>query len=151
VLPVQIRVPTGGQVYRFARTIIRTEDPLTFSVVYARMWVVTLMRWIIAALALWIIYLNRRRFRRLLSWLGEMLNTLTEALKKYESTAKRYARSAMTPFVLFGLAVASWFVSGFLTVVFLLLSWMSLVYQIMRYMKKRAQTKKQAAEPDPAH
>jgi hypothetical protein len=52
---------------------------------------------------------------------------------------------------LFGLAVASWFVSGFLTVVFLLLSWMSLVYQIMRYMKKRAQTKKQAAEPDPAH
>lgn len=150
VLPVQIQVPTGGQVYRFARTIIRTEDPLTFSVVYSRMWFVTLVQWIIAALALWIVYLNRRRLRRLLARLGEMLTTITGTLKKYESATRRYARSTMTPFVLFGLAVASWFVWGFLTVVFLLLSWMSLVYQIMRHMKNRAQAKKQAAEPDPA-
>ena len=28
VLPIQIRVPTGGQVYRFAKTVIRTEDQL---------------------------------------------------------------------------------------------------------------------------
>ena len=41
VLPVHIRVPTGGQVYRFARTIIQPSDPLSFSVVYTRLWVIS--------------------------------------------------------------------------------------------------------------
>lgn len=35
VLPIQIHVPTGGQVYRFARTIINPDDLLTFGVRYA--------------------------------------------------------------------------------------------------------------------
>jgi len=41
VLPIQIRIPTGGQVYRFARTIIRPDDVLSMSVTYGRNWVVS--------------------------------------------------------------------------------------------------------------
>jgi hypothetical protein len=64
VLPVHIRVPTGGQVYRFARTVIRPGDPLSFSVAYTRLWVISLFKWFGAALAVLVVWWNRHRLVR---------------------------------------------------------------------------------------
>jgi hypothetical protein len=64
VLPVHIRVPTSGQVYRFARTVIRPGDPLSFSVAYTRLWVISLLKWVVAAFVALIVWWNRHRLVR---------------------------------------------------------------------------------------
>jgi hypothetical protein len=46
VLPIQIEVPTSGQVYRFAKSIIKQDDELSFSVIYTQDWVNDFVKWI---------------------------------------------------------------------------------------------------------
>jgi len=147
VLPIQIQVPTGGQVYRFAKTIIKTEDPLTFSVVYTRLWVTRLFKWIFGAFIILIIYLKRKSLKRLWRWLSEKENAIINLFRKPESTARKFAQSVMTTFVLIGLAVIFWLVSKPLSLLFLFLFWVSAVYQILRYWKKRALRKEQSKTP----
>ncbi len=139
VLPIQVRVPTSGQVYRFAKTIIRPEDPLAFSVTYTRSWVVSLLKWIIATLIALVIYLNRRRLKRIGRWTGEKANTVAEWARKRQGAAKRYAQSGVTPVVLSGLAVVTWGISGRLAFLFVCLLLVSVSYQLTRLWKKRMQ------------
>ena len=62
VLPIHIEVPTSGQVYRFAKSIIKPEDELSFSVVYTQMWINDFIKWFIAIFILFVLYISRRRF-----------------------------------------------------------------------------------------
>lgn len=64
VLPIQIQIPTSGQVYRFAKIIITDDDPLEISVVYARLWIVNLVKWLVFASVLWILYRQRETLSR---------------------------------------------------------------------------------------
>ena len=141
VLPIQIQVPTGGQVYRFAKTIIKTEDPLNFSVVYSRLWVNSMIKWIILLFIVLMLYLNRKRLTGPWRWLKEKLQISINLYKKHEGRTKKYAQSIMTPCVLFGLVVIFWGFSRYLTLLFLFLFWLSAVYQIVHYWKRKAQAK----------
>jgi hypothetical protein len=141
VLPIQIQVPTGGQVYRFAKTIIKTEDPLTFSVVYNRSWVSRTLKWVILLFLILLIYLNRKRLIGPWRWSKEKLRISTDFYREHQSGIKKCAQSIMTPFVLFGLMVVFWSFSKFLTLLFLFLFWVSAVYQILQHWKKKAQAK----------
>jgi hypothetical protein len=58
VMPIQIAIPTTGQVYRFARTIVKPEDPLSFGVWYARQGLVTFVRWLIGIALILAAYVN---------------------------------------------------------------------------------------------
>jgi len=144
VLPIQIQVPTGGQVYRFAKTIIKTEDPLTFSVVFTRLWVTNLLKWIFFALIILIIYLKRKRLKSLWNWLSEKANTIINMFRKPESTVRKFAQSVMATFVLIGLAAVFLSVSKPMTLLFLFLFWVSAVYQVILFWRKRAQRKEQS-------
>ena len=144
VLPIQIQVPTGGQVYRFAKTIIKAEDPLTFSVVYTRLWVTNLLKWFFYAFIVLIIYLKRRKLKTLWRWLNEKSHAIINLFRKQESTAKKVAQSVMTPFVLFGLVMVSWTISKSLTLLFLFLLWISVVYQILQRRRRKALRKEQS-------
>jgi hypothetical protein len=64
VLPIQIQVPTSGQVYRFAKTIITDGDPLEMSVMYTRLWIVNLVKWLVFTSVLWILYRKRETLSR---------------------------------------------------------------------------------------
>ena len=64
VLPIQIHIPTSGQVYRFAKTIITPDDPLTMKVFYTQKWIVSLVKWIVLIFILFIIYLSRKNWSR---------------------------------------------------------------------------------------
>lgn len=141
VLPIQIQVPTGGQVYRFAKTIIKTEDPLVFSVVYSRSWVGNTLKWIIILLVVLILYLSRRRLTRPWRWLKGKVQISLDLYRKHRNNIERYAQSIMTPFVLFGLLLVFWSYSKFLRLLFFFLFWLSAVYQILLYWRKRAQVK----------
>ena len=76
VLPIQIEVPTGGQVYRFARTIIKTEDRLSFSVFYTRLWINSTIKWIIIILIVLIIFLIRKKLTKPWNWCKQKLTSL---------------------------------------------------------------------------
>jgi hypothetical protein len=141
VLPIQIRVPTGGQVYRFARTIVRPEDELTMSVTYGASWVISLAKWVALVIVLWIIYLNRNKLagglRRVKGW----VESVVEAGRSHEATARRVAESIMTPALLIGLLLPSWLVSADLTALVLILLWLSVIYQVVFRLRRRARNR----------
>jgi hypothetical protein len=137
ILPIQIQVPTGGQVYRFAKTIIKPDDPLVVSVTYTQSWFTKLLKWLIIVLILWIIYLERRAVTRGLRWCAEKVRAINTWYKKHEKTVQKVARSPVTPFVLFGLFIVFAFVSKLLTLLALFLFLVSVGYHISRYRKKK--------------
>lgn len=150
LMPIQIQVPTGGQVYRFAKTIIKSEDPLSFSVHYTRSWVTGMARWIIYVFVLLIIYFKRGNVKRLWSWLTIHSRLIIEHFRRPESPGKRIAQSGMTTFVLLGLAIVFISISRLLTLVFAFLFWISAVYQLLEYRKRKA-LKKEKAENNTAN
>jgi cbb3-type cytochrome oxidase subunit 3 len=141
ILPIQIQVPTGGQVYRFAKTIIKPEDPLVVSVTYTQSWLTKLLKWLIIVLILWIIYLKRRAVTRGLRWCAEKGRAINSWYKKHEKTIQKSARSPVTPFVLFGLFIVFSFVSKLLTLLTLFLFLISVGYHIYRYRNKRTKAR----------
>jgi hypothetical protein len=139
VLPIQIQIPTGGQVYRFARTIIKSDDPLSFKVFYTRSWINNFFWWIIFLVFVVIIVFNRNRFAKLGSLFKKSWNSILAFYKTNEVTIKRTAKSRMTPFVLFGLIVVLWPFSSTLTLILLLLLWINIVSLILNWYKKRSE------------
>ncbi len=71
ILPIQIQVPTTGQVYRFARTIIKPGDPLEVGLVYSRDWIRGVLKWVLIVLAALLVWFNRRQFGKPLRMLRE--------------------------------------------------------------------------------
>jgi hypothetical protein len=134
-------VPTGGQVYRFAKTIIKPEDPLVVSVTYTQSWLTKLLKWIIIVLILWIIYLKRRTVTRVLRWSTEKAQAINTWYTKHEKTIQKSAQSPVTPFVLFGLFIVFSFVSKLLTLLALFLFLVSVGYHIARYRKRRTKAR----------
>jgi hypothetical protein len=124
---------------------------LEFSVVYTRFWILSLLKWVVVALIALIIYLNRKRLMRIGQWSVDRLGDITGGVRRHESAIKRYAQSVMTPFVLFGLVVIFWNLSGRLTLLVFFLFWVSLVYQTIRLWKKRTQMRAAAKSPAGEH
>jgi hypothetical protein len=151
VLPIQIKVPTSGQVYRFAKTIIRPEDPLTFSVVYTRMWVMSGIKWLAIGFIGMIGYWNRKRLLKTGRWTMAQLMAIAGWVKKREQAIKRYAQSGTATVVLLGLVVLLWRVSAYAALLCFFLFWVSLTYQVLRAWKKRVQIRAAAKTPAGEH
>jgi hypothetical protein len=138
VLPIQIRIPTGGQVYRFARTIIREDDPLTMSVAYSANWAIGLAKWILLAVALLILFLCRRMLSRAARGIVAKARAMRGTVGRQEGAIKGIARSVATPIVLLGLVILFWSVSGPLTAFFFFFLWVSLIYQFVLWRRRKA-------------
>ena len=147
VLPVHIRVPTSGQVYRFARTIIQPNDPLSFSVVYTQLWVISLLKWLLTALIALIVYWNRHRFIRIGRIATARAKTAAGWIRSNERVIERYARSIVTPFILIGLVVIFSNISLKMTLLFFMLFVVSAFYHLVRFLKKRLQMRTASKEP----
>ena len=143
ILPIQVRIPTGGQVYRFAKTIIKPEDALEIRVLYFRQWMTRTVRWFVALLVLFAVYCVRGPFRRLLSWLKKAGLLLHEIYLKLKPNMQTVLRSRLLPFVLFGLGILALprfpLMSGFL----IFLAVISVIDHLFRYFdNKRGKKKK---------
>lgn len=137
VLPIQIRIPTTGQVYRFAKTIIKPEDPLTVAVTYSRSWVTTALKWLLALLITVILYLNRGRLLARLKWIGKKIKNLISLYKSNRKYIDGFVRSPMAPLVFLGLAFVSWPLSLIFVLIFVLLFWITASYQGIEFWRKR--------------
>jgi hypothetical protein len=138
VLPIQIKIPTGGQVYRFARTIIREEDPLAMSVTYSANWVVGLLKWALLVLAVLVLFLVRRKLAKAARGIGAGMRALHDTMSKHEGAIRGAAQSIITPIVLLGLVIVLWTISGPLTALFFFLLWISLIYQLVLWRRRKA-------------
>ena len=138
VLPIQIQIPTGGQVYRFAKTIITDEDPLTMSVVYTQAWVISLVKWLIYALIVWVFYLKRKDLQKFLQRFKAGFSGLVGFYEKHETRIKQALQSMMTPFVLLGLFIVFWFLFKPLALMIFFFLWLSVVYQFFLNRQKKA-------------
>ncbi len=146
ILPIQIQIPTGGQVYRFAKTIVKSEDPLTVNVTYAQLWLVRLIRWFVFLILLIIVFLKRKTLKKLTLWIGSGLGSLRKWFIKVDPVIKKIFQARMTPFVLIGLFFIFYTFSKFLVLVTLFLLWINVIYHILRYRdektRSRSKTKK---------
>ena len=141
LLPIQIQIPTGGQVYRFAKTIVKTEDPLNMSVLYTQNGFLKTIKWFVVLIILIILYFMRKQGIRFFYWLQVRFKDLQGWYKKHEETIKKCAQSKMTPFILFGLIIVFAPISILLMLLALFLFWVSLVYHFFRYRERKAQRK----------
>jgi hypothetical protein len=141
VLPIHIEIPTGGQVYRFAKTIVKSDDELTMSVVYNRIWIMKAFKWLIALLILLLLYINRKWIGRALVRLRDAIQSISGFYKRHERTIERMAQSRVTPFALFGFFLWFLFVSRILAVLAFFWFCVIVIYQISYYRGRRAQAK----------
>jgi len=134
VLPIQIEVPTGGQLYRFARSIVNPEDPLTMSVTCIRLGMVNLFKWILFLLLLGVLYILRERLVR---QIGRLISSVRALDKQNEKMLKKITYSIITPFVLLGLTLVFWSFSTLLTLLFFVLCWVTIIVQVRSFLEKR--------------
>ncbi|MFC2139632.1 hypothetical protein ACFLR4_03125, partial [Bacteroidota bacterium] len=141
IMPIHIEVPTSGQVYRFAKSIIKPEDELSFSVVYTQLWTENLAKWIAFILIVLIIYLFRNKLKAPWNWLNTKVKKSREFYNKHEYAINRYATSVFTPFVLFALIIVFWSVSYWITSILFILLLVSIIFHISNFVKKKKREK----------
>ena len=68
LMPIRIKIPTTGQVYRFAKTVVNPEDPLTFKVYFVQSWVPKTVKWVFWIIVILIIFLiGKKIFKKFIS------------------------------------------------------------------------------------
>ena len=105
VLPVQIKVPTSGQVYRFAKTIVKPEDKLEISVFYTRNWLTNCVKWILILLAAVIVILSRKILSRLFQAIYKICVTFFHWFKPHKKNIQIILSSWITIVFLFAIAI----------------------------------------------
>ncbi len=133
IMPIQIEVPTGGQVYRFAKTIVKSEDPLTVKFFYVQYWIIRTIKWLIILIVILILCIKRKKIERIL----QKATQRYDASQKPEAMIRKYAESKITIFVLFCLFLISLSFSRFLAFILGLLFFLSLIYQFIILRRKR--------------
>jgi len=149
ILPIQIQIPTSGQVYRFARTIIKSDDVLSVEVYFSSSWTNDVFRWIIYLLIVLILWFLRLQLKKVFNWLKSLWMKAYTWYTKNSETITKIAQSKMTPVVIFGLLLIAWtFNYSFLTVILFFLFWVSVVYQILNYRRTKSSGKIEVKLPE---
>ena len=141
VLPIQIKIPTSGQVYRFAKTIVNPEDPLTMQVLYARSGLLLFFRWILILLILLIIWLLRKFVWRLLKSIAAGLSAVIGYVRQHWAVVRVAWNARITPFVLAGLTILFFGVFRWLAYLMLFLLWINGVAKILQHFQARREKK----------
>ena len=148
LMPIQIQIPTSGQVYRFARTIIKSDDVLSVEVYYSSSWTNNGFRWIIYLFIALILWLIRKQLKRLGIFLKSLWMIIISWINEHKDTISRLSQSRMTPVVIIGLLMITWtFQYTFFTVILFFLFWLSVVYHILNYRRKKSSEKIEVALP----
>lgn len=101
ILPIRVQIPTTGQLFRFAKTIV-SEEPLTLSLNYVSSGTMLLIKIIFLLLLLLILYLIRHKIKKLIT-------NIREGYKPH-----------FTPVLLIILGLIMWPFSRVLSVIFVL-------------------------------
>ncbi|MBN1406396.1 MAG: hypothetical protein JW956_01325 [Calditrichaceae bacterium] len=149
ILPIQIQIPTSGQVYRFARTIIKSDDVLSIQVYFSSSWTNDVLRWLIYILFVLVLWLLRKQLVKLINLLKSVWMLIYEWYNQHSDSITKIAQSKMTLVVIFGLLMITWtFNYSFLTVILFFLFWVSVVYHILNYRRTKSSEKIEVKLPE---
>ena len=70
LMPIRIKIPTSGQVYRFAKTVVNPQDPLNLQVTFVQSWVPKAVKWTVWVIAILILLSLRKKFYKLIKKLA---------------------------------------------------------------------------------
>lgn len=118
ILPLQIHIPTSGQIYRFAKTIVMPEDSLYVKVSYVSDHVTHTIKWIILFAILLILFLLRRHLKFITNSVRRLYEGLKTWIQKHKKCFEFLFNSRTSPFIWLALAVLSLFISAFLALLF---------------------------------
>ena len=148
IMPIQIQIPTSGQVYRFARTIIKSDDVLSVEVYFSSSWANDVIRWIVYLLIVLLLWLLRKQLKKLFNFLKSIWIKIYDWYNLHRDTIVKISQSRMTPVVIFGLLMVTWtFGYTFITVILFFLFWVSVVYHILNYRRKKSSDKTEVKLP----
>jgi hypothetical protein len=138
VLPIQIEVPTTGQVYRFAKTIVKPEDGLNVGVLVLRRGFFSLLLWILFLFIAWIAYRIRKTLGRGFALLTAYWKRVQPILEKAEVDMPRILGSRRAVLILVLSTLVLLIVSRWLFVLSLILLCIVLVVQgVLRFKERR--------------
>ena len=136
---LKIEIPTTGQLYRFAKTIIEEED-LFVSFQYVGRWMNILIRTLFLLIVALILYLSRRKLRNLFI-----------RLKQRALAHKTFWNKTLSPVgvrIIFAVAaLIFWFLSKFLFVVFVLLFLLVCIKPEWIFRRKQKRSEQQSPNP----
>ncbi|HAV42799.1 TPA: hypothetical protein DCX15_02120, partial [bacterium] len=119
-LPIKVQIPTTGQIYRFAKTIV-SEEPLELRFIYVGDGIMWIIKGLILLLVLLVLYKGRRRIKG-------MIESLRALLEKPTRTLLKNLKPIHIPFILFVLMISVWFISKALSMIILFFTLLSLIY-----------------------
>lgn len=137
VLPIQIKIPTTGQVYRFARTIIKSDDTLKIRVTYMRYSLVLAIRWICLLLILLILYLLRRPVGRTVSLLKQGWMIAEKSYKKIKPGLGKMSRSWVFLFILFVIGFSLFMEGAMIGVILIFLAIILFAKRFLEFLESR--------------
>jgi hypothetical protein len=141
MMPIQIEIPTGGQLYRFAKTIITRQDPLRINMAFTQNWVVGVACWTVILLLIFLCVLFRKRLNGIFVRFNGIMISLRRFYHQHDHRFHQAAKSPMTTFVLLGFVIAGCFISKFVALPIGVLFWISLAYQFFLYRKTAAKNR----------
>ncbi len=142
VMPIQIEIPTSGQLYRFAKTIIKPEDPLKIEVTFAQNWVLGLARWAAAIIVVVVLILLRKLLVKLFLYSARYIKRILDFYNQNKEPVRAFFKSKFVFFVCIGLFIVSMFMADFFTLLMFLLCWILGVYQIILWNQRRKDKKR---------
>ncbi len=146
IMPIQIEIPTGGQVYRFAKTIITSKDPLNINMAYTQNLITKGVIWAVILLLIGLIYIIRNRIKGIFILVKDGFNNLRRYYLSHEQLFNQAVQSSMTTYVLLGLFIAGSFISKFIALPLFVLFWISFSYQAVLYRKNKKHNMQTARE-----
>ncbi|MGA1863613.1 MAG: hypothetical protein ACMUHX_00975, partial [bacterium] len=126
VMSIPISIPVSGQLYRFAKTVVR-QEPLVINMVYTREWIMSVIGWFILLLVICILFALRKRLYGLGEYLQRASHYIGNGFTKIKLITGKMFNASLTPLILAGFVIAAFFTCHFMLAFFILLAGLCVV------------------------
>ncbi|MBN2374621.1 hypothetical protein JXL19_12635 [bacterium] len=106
VFSIPISVPLSGQLYRFAKTLVR-QEPLLIKMVYTRGWIMQILGWFILIIAVIGLFATRKSLYRAGQYFQRSSQYMENGLSELKSIINKAYNLTVTPLILAGFFIAA--------------------------------------------
>jgi hypothetical protein len=145
VMSIPISIPVSGQLYRFAKTMVRQET-LVINMVYTRDWIMSTIGWLIFLVIIGILFALRKRLYYLGKYFQRASHCIEDGFTKFKLMISKAYNATLTPLILAGVIIAAFFTCNFLLAFFIFLAGLCVVVHQRSYWFPR-RTKKEKPQP----
>jgi hypothetical protein len=152
-MSIPISIPVSGQLYRFAKTVVR-QEPLVINMVYTRDWIMSAIGWLIFLVIVCILFALQKRLCGLGKYLQKASHYIENGFAKFKLMMSKAYNASLTPLILGGVIIAAFFTWHFLLAFFVFLAGLCVVVHQRAYWlpgkteEEKPQTLKKEVPPE---